>query len=247
MVDESPFEQKRKYWEQLRNAIVHEDNLVNHRLTWLLTIEAFLLGGFFLVQSSVLANKLTGGASSGIEVLLVLSFLGACWIAYISGSLNAAAYQQIAFIRNAWLQKYPEERRPIPRLPRWIRGSGALPEAARENPYQYEGETETPSEKLPEYPPIMGEFRYSYPQSAQRIPFVLLVLNGIAIVACLVIGLSAVSNGNLGQQPVKIELEKTGAGAKVKATFEMERPPQELANELKSLLQSPKAAPSKQP
>src|SRR4051794_39612203 len=152
MVQESPFEEKRKYWEQLRNAIVHEDNLVNHRLTWLLAIEGFLLGGFFLGQSAVLANKLTAGASGGMELLLVMSFLGECWIAYISGSLNAAAYLQIGFIRNSWLRKYPEEQRHIPRLPRWIRGSSVLPEAARENPYQYEEEAEGPSDKLPEYP-----------------------------------------------------------------------------------------------
>ena len=77
MTVELDFEKKLKYWEQLRNAIVHEDNLVNHRLTWLLTIEGFLIGGFFVVQSVVLSNKLTIIAIWGIEILLIVIFLGA--------------------------------------------------------------------------------------------------------------------------------------------------------------------------
>src|ERR1051325_3635716 len=98
MAEESLAEQKRKFWEALRTAIVHEDNLVNHRLTWLLTIEGFLLGGFFLVQNSLLSAKLAIRTVIAIESLLTIIFLGSIWICLISGYLIAAAYQQVALI-----------------------------------------------------------------------------------------------------------------------------------------------------
>lgn len=41
----------------VRSAIEHEDHLTNHRLTWLLTAQGFLIGAFFVAQSSVLQLK----------------------------------------------------------------------------------------------------------------------------------------------------------------------------------------------
>jgi len=39
-------------WKLSRSAIEHENHLVNHRLTWFFSTQAFLLGGFFLVLSN---------------------------------------------------------------------------------------------------------------------------------------------------------------------------------------------------
>ncbi|MEB3325512.1 MAG: hypothetical protein VKM17_09295, partial [Cyanobacteriota bacterium] len=40
-------------WKRIRSAIEHENTLVNHRLTWLLTSQAFLFAGFGLVFTSM--------------------------------------------------------------------------------------------------------------------------------------------------------------------------------------------------
>jgi hypothetical protein len=186
MDQEALFEQKRKYWEQMRNAIVHEDNLVNHRLTWTLSIEGFLVAGFFLVQNSVLSGNLSPRRTLAIEALLVLVFVGALCICFISGSMIAAAYRQITFIRNAWRKRYPEERREPQPLPQWFWRSGALPEDDT-------GSTQA------EFPPLMGEFRYSFLASSQRIPAILFSINCIAIAGCLLI--TCVAMMSPGQQP----------------------------------------------
>ena len=175
MAEESSFEQKRKYWEQLRNAIVHEDNLVNHRLTWTLTIEGFLLTGLFLVQNSVLSNKLSLISICLMEVLLIVVFVGVASICLISGSMIAAAFGQIALIRRAWHEKYPEEKpqsKDKPALPKWFWTSGVLSDDAG------------PSENEREYPPIMGDFAYSWFNCSQRIPSILFFINVLKLSQC---------------------------------------------------------------
>jgi hypothetical protein len=187
---ESRDERKRKDWELLRAAIVHEDNLVNHRLTWLFTVHGFLIGGFFLVQSAVVAGKLADGFGVvGLEALLTIVFLAGIWICLISGALIAAAYKHIAQIRAVWHGKYPEEKTPLRPLPGWIFGqdsAGTLPEdAAVATPAAAEG---APAAQ-PDFPPIIGEFRYSYFQNTHRIPLLLMVIDGVIVVACVTIAI----------------------------------------------------------
>ena len=237
MAEESLAEQKRKFWEALRTAIVHEDNLVNHRLTWLLNIEGFLLGGFFLVQNSLLSAKLAIRTVIAIESLLTIIFLGSIWICLISGYLIAAAYQQVALIQKAWVSKYPEERRDR-RLPLhgWLLWGGPQVNEPQEEKTKHE------------FPPIMGEFEYPYRWSAQRIPLILLAINCFAIGACIAVGNVAFFGGtSSNRQNVKVELEKIGSGSKVTATFEMAQPPKDLWDEVKSVLQFKGAPQVKQP
>lgn len=179
-------ERKRKDWELLRAAVVHEDNLVNHRLTWLFTIHGFLIGGFFLVQSAVMTGKIADAFGVvGLEALLTLVFLACIWICVISGALIAAAYRQIAQIRSFWHGKYPEEQRPLQPLPRWMFGrksAGTLPEGTRSFP-PFPAEGSSPPQ--PDFPPIIGEFRYSYFQNTHRIPFLLMGIDAALVIACV--------------------------------------------------------------
>jgi hypothetical protein len=75
LVDVTEFERKARYWDQVRNAIIHEDNLVNHRLTWLLTVEGFLIGGFALVETTILAGKLSPWPALVTQLILAVLFL----------------------------------------------------------------------------------------------------------------------------------------------------------------------------
>src|SRR6185295_1750076 len=103
---------KVEYWEQLRAAIVHEDNLVHHRLTWLLTIEAFLVAGFFAVQTSGLSGKLEAVTMYWLEAILIVVLVFSLWFCLIVSSMITAAYEQIALIKRAWTRKYPGEVHP---------------------------------------------------------------------------------------------------------------------------------------
>jgi hypothetical protein len=91
-----PAATKLEYWRELRSMIMHEDNLVNHRFSWLLTFEGFLLGGFFLVQSGILSSKLPPGAIVPVETFLLLVLLLSMWICFITGQTISAAYRQTA-------------------------------------------------------------------------------------------------------------------------------------------------------
>lgn len=62
---------KLEYWRELRGLIVHEDNLVNHRFSWLLTYEGFLMGGFFLIQGGLLSAKIPASALICAEGFLI--------------------------------------------------------------------------------------------------------------------------------------------------------------------------------
>lgn len=201
------FDQKYRYWALLRDAIVHEDNLVNHRLTWLLTIEGFLFGGFFVIQNSMLSSQLTSWTVFGVEILMMLIFVAAWWINYVSGCMISAAYRQVVLIRHAWHKKYNEEVRPPEDLPGWIRRNSF--ECGTDDNVNHPGGAE--------FPPIMGSFKYTYLSNSKRIPMVLLALNTIAIVVCLSIAISKLCGIAFDQQKTRFEFEKTGSESKVKA------------------------------
>jgi hypothetical protein len=78
--------EKLEYWETLRNAINHENELVDHRLTWLLSVEGFLLGGFFVAQGAVLSHYVPAWAITAVQLLLIGIFLAALWFCIIIGA-----------------------------------------------------------------------------------------------------------------------------------------------------------------
>lgn len=175
------FREKLELWIELRNAIIHEDNLVNHRFSWLLTFEGFLMAGFFLVQSAIVANKMSSEAIVGVEVFLVLVLLGSLWVCYISGQTISAAYRQVSSVQQAWKRLFPEEAWTSCQIPKWF-----FPWAA-ESPSDSHDAVPPGSE----FPPIRGEFTYRQSGRTQRIPFILFSVNLLAIVMSLLIALVA--------------------------------------------------------
>ena len=165
--------QKINLYSALRQVIQHEDDLVNQRFTWLLTFEGFLLAGFFVVQSGMLGN-IHRSYVVITEVSLAAVLIGSLWICFITGQLIAAATTQVSLVGKLWKQRYKEENWADSRLPQWYRFAASP----------------TPENKLPaacELPPIHGEFKLSGASSVTAVPFVLLLLNSIAALACIAI------------------------------------------------------------
>jgi hypothetical protein len=239
MEPESELEQKRKYWDSLRSAIVHEDNLVNHRLTWTLTIEGFLVAGFFVVQKSVLANELSPGRALVIELLLAAAFTLAICICWNSGSMIAAAFKQISLIRAAWTKRYPAEKRGVLEpVPNWFLGSLASPEDAAGKESGAPTGPGAAEAQHPEFPPLMGEFRQSFLQRPEHIASLLIFFNAVAIAGCVVIlFFVALLGADRSCQDAKFEIEKATPATRVKATFDHRPSPNEM-DELKLLLQA---------
>ena len=94
----------------VRGAIVHEDNLINHRLTWLLVVEGFLLGGFAAVQTSVLSNKLSPWAVGGLEFLLIIVFVIALLFCLAIGYAVAMAQEHHERLKKWWMDTYTSEK-----------------------------------------------------------------------------------------------------------------------------------------
>ncbi|MBC8164653.1 MAG: hypothetical protein H7Y20_02140 [Bryobacteraceae bacterium] len=101
--------EKLKFWQVLREMIVHEDNLVNQRLTWLFALHAFIVGGFFVVQAEVVKSRIPAWAATGAEALLFMASAAAYRTCELTRQTICSAYVQIAFVRFAWQLKYPEE------------------------------------------------------------------------------------------------------------------------------------------
>jgi hypothetical protein len=68
-----------EFYKEIRNHIKHEDMLCNHRMTWLITLQAFLFGayGFTLSAESgpngLIINHTITHARTGIALMGVLS------------------------------------------------------------------------------------------------------------------------------------------------------------------------------
>ncbi|MEW6139017.1 MAG: hypothetical protein AB1733_12350 [Thermodesulfobacteriota bacterium] len=230
--------EKLAYWEQFRHAIMHEDNLVNHRLTWLLTIEGFLIGGFFVLQNSILSKHLAALEIVGIEFLLVLILLGAAAICYISYLMISCAYEQTRNIRELWFNKYKEERREEQPVPGTWRPCDPVS-----------------SLTIHDLPTIMGHFRYPRWFTTKSIPLILLLINIILVLSCVAIGWHAIRTDSVEQQgtPIKLEISMPGFTAKLSvkgdsALADSERELKALIRQrLRSILQSGEGPREKQP
>ena len=166
---------KIEIFNSLRGVIQHEDDLVNQRFTWLLTFEGFLLAGFFLVQSGMLKD-ISRGYVIVTELSLAAVLCGSLWICFITGQLIAAATAQVSLVGRIWKRQFPEESWGPAFLAHWYLLQADTP-----------GVTPLPADCV--LPPIHGEFRLSGGTSVVAIPFVLLLINSIAAVACVVIAI----------------------------------------------------------
>jgi hypothetical protein len=207
--EQAKLEQKQKCWEILRNAIIHEDNLVNYRLTWLLTTEGFLLAGFFAAQSAVLSGNLSRKPLLVVELLIIIIFASSLWFCFISGSTITTAYRQIHVIKETWYKKYPEEKREVPPLPKWF--------------WKDEATANEVVNKDAEFPPIAGEFKYTYLTSTQRIPFIIFVVNIFAIAACVGIMVIGEQLRKPEEKKVGVKFEKNISGSKVSTSIGVDK------------------------
>jgi hypothetical protein len=81
-------------WELARKIIEHEDNLINHRLTWLITIQGFLFAAFAVVANDLLES--THGKTMLLRVMMyATTFLGVMSAYIVWNSIRTAfAYTQ---------------------------------------------------------------------------------------------------------------------------------------------------------
>jgi len=77
-------------WKRVRSAIEHENTLVNHRLTWLLTSQGFLFTGFGVVYSSKNDKPLD---LYGMAILIVIAIVGMAISLKIFIDIESAAKQ----------------------------------------------------------------------------------------------------------------------------------------------------------
>ncbi len=229
---------KGKYFERIRSLVVHEDDLVNNRLTWLLTIEGFLISGFVLVQQSALSNDPPFAVIACTEGLFICIFIAAIWICYITGVNIAAAYEQVAAVSRMWENLYEEEKiEPPPPYPMWIREP---PDAAQD-----------PPKSKAEYPPVFGCYKYAtrhrlktWFTSAKRIPFILMVINLLAI------GVSgAMIVFFLERNTIKVnaDIKISPDGPHYTADYEGARSKQDMVNYLKWVTHELETQPATQP
>lgn len=169
--------EKLRLWEVLRELIVHEDALVNQRLTWLFAIHAFIVGGFFIVQADVLKSRLPPWSVSAAEGILATACLCALITSRTTRRTICSAYAQIAFARRAWERKYPEEI--------WV----TLPlDFKARDPYVVVDkwpEVDDHRQRVPDLPNIAGSYKVKKPFITEFIPELLLYLDALLIVTCL--------------------------------------------------------------
>ena len=83
-------------YTMLREQIQHEDNLVNHRLTWLLAVEGFL----FAISAALLTSQNLAEDSKKILFIIIGSFGIAFCIISILGI--SAAHNSLKILREKW-------------------------------------------------------------------------------------------------------------------------------------------------
>jgi len=176
-------DEKMNYWREMRQLIMHEDNLVNHRFSWLLTYEGFLMGGFFLLQSNLLSNKTSCHVIIVAEIFLLPISLASMLICFISGQTISAAHGQTATVRRAWERRYPEEGWNAAPVSRWF--LPLTPDLQSESADQFDPPQGSG------FPPILGrtkcETRLDKLGLTLRIPFILCTINLLAALSCVAI------------------------------------------------------------
>jgi ABC-type sugar transport system permease subunit len=82
-------------WDRVREQIVHEDDLIHQRMTWLITANAFLFGGFFLVLQAMKGQPTETALVLPLAqlILYILPFVGMLLSATVWRAVRAAMRQ----------------------------------------------------------------------------------------------------------------------------------------------------------
>jgi hypothetical protein len=98
-----PLDDIEKRWRIARELIAHEDSLVNHRLGWFLTLQAFLFAGL-----GVGANALVNGSDKGYGLLahslMLLMCLTGVWSYFLTRPGLRAARRQVRAVEFWWYE-----------------------------------------------------------------------------------------------------------------------------------------------
>jgi hypothetical protein len=104
-----------KFYKLIRAQIVHEDNLCNHRMTWLVALQAFLFGayGFSLSAES-------GPNASAIAETIAKARAGIALVGMITPIVTAAAIwaaiRSIGRLVDRWHERSPDEVNSHPQI-----------------------------------------------------------------------------------------------------------------------------------
>lgn len=102
-------------WKLARAAIEHENTLVNHRLTWLMQSQAFLLSAFSITMVAWVSDSLAEPLRSRVALLLaVIALFGIYICAIIQRSVQKAfdALKNITLHYNRLVQSHGFTRTP---------------------------------------------------------------------------------------------------------------------------------------
>ncbi len=158
---------QKDHFEMVRAAIAHEDNLVNHRLTWLVAVHAFLLTFFAGAQGAVLAQQ-DQHLRLLTEILLCIIFAGATWLSLIVGRAVLCANLHIDHLKHWWMDKYPSEK-------------------LDERPFDVMALADDTPPQIPptSYPPICGSFIKHRAFHLSWIPYLLAMFDLLLVIASI--------------------------------------------------------------
>lgn len=88
-------------WKRVRSQIEHEDNLVNHRITWLLASNAFLLTGYVLAIAN-LKEELLVEAKELLRLCLYAIPIVGVFISIVIIQTVSQAFGQINILASWW-------------------------------------------------------------------------------------------------------------------------------------------------
>jgi hypothetical protein len=92
-------------YKRVRSQIEHEDTLTNHRMTWLLTSNAFLFTGFALTLSAISKDKVEPDLLRLAKWLFTIIPILGLAVCYISGRVIDAALCQIRDLQGWWVDR----------------------------------------------------------------------------------------------------------------------------------------------
>lgn len=94
-------------WKRVRSAIEHENMLLNHRFTWLLTSQGFLASGFYFVWQASNNPALSPDGKLLLQLILfTVVFVGLFTAVHLTLGLRAAHIQHDAL--RDWWKKRPK-------------------------------------------------------------------------------------------------------------------------------------------
>jgi hypothetical protein len=88
-------------WKRVRSVIEHENTLVNHRVTWLLASQGFLLAGYLALLSGWAKTDLKIGPETLVALIFALFGISA-YICLSIGIMLYAAIRHIKHIQCWW-------------------------------------------------------------------------------------------------------------------------------------------------